>query len=71
MIKDAINELKTEDSKFWKFIGDKALVARPFADLGETHYIRFSLWVTDWTLETTNDTESVRACSNDSPPPPK
>lgn len=62
MIKEAIAELKAEDSKSWEFMGDSALVARPFSDTGETHYIRFSALGTDWTLETTNDTESVRAC---------
>ena len=37
------------------------LVARPFADLGELRYIRFSALGTDWTLVTTNDIDSGRA----------
>ena len=33
----------------------------PFSDLGKTRFIRFSALGTDWTLESANDSQSVRA----------
>ena len=54
----AIDVLGTKDKDFWESLGDTGLVARPFADLGELRYIRFSALGTDWTLVTTNDIDS-------------
>ena len=52
--------LKTKDKGFWESFGDVGLVARPFADLGEVRYIRFSALGTEWTLASANDIASVR-----------
>ena len=60
IIGDAVNVLNSEDKKFWQSFGDTGLVARPFADVGEYRYIRFSALGTDWTLVTANDIDSVR-----------
>lgn len=49
-----------KDADFWTTFGSTELVARPFADLDEVRYIRFSALGTDWTLTVANDTESVR-----------
>ena len=57
----AIDVLDANDKDFWESFGDRELVARPFADLGELRYIRFSALGTDWTLVTTNDIDSGRA----------
>ena len=40
-------------------VGDRGLVGRPFSDLGDLRYIRFSALGTDWSLIAENDTESV------------
>lgn len=60
IINDAIKVLSVEDKDFWESFGDKGLVARPFADLGDIRYIRFRALGNDWTLVTTNDFDSVR-----------
>ena len=59
-IEEAIGQMQAEDEDSWKSFGDVGLVARPFADIGEVRYIRFSALGTHWTLVTTNDLESVR-----------
>ena len=60
IINDAINVLNTKDNEFWESFVDKGLVARPFADLGQKHHIRFSALGTQWTLIAANDIDSVR-----------
>ena len=50
IIEGAIDVLSAEDQDFWESLGDTGLVVRPFADLGELRYIRFSALGTDWTL---------------------
>ena len=60
IIEDAINALNAQDEAFWESFGDIGLVARPFADLGEVRYIRFSALGTDWTLAAANEIDSVR-----------
>ena len=60
MIEDVIDVLSAKDQDFWESLGDIGLVARPFADLGELRYIRFSALGTDWTLVAANDIASVR-----------
>ena len=61
VIEGAIDMLGANDKDFWESLGDRDFVARPFADLGETRYIRFSALGTDWTLTTANDIDSGRA----------
>ncbi len=60
IIEDLIDVLSAEDQDFWESLGDTGLVVRPFADLGELRYIRFSALGTDWTLVAANDVDSVR-----------
>ena len=60
IIKDGIDVLNADHEEFWKSFGEGELVARPFADLGEKRYLRFSALGTDWILATANDIDSVR-----------
>ncbi len=59
IIAETANMLELKDEDFWESVGDKALVARPFSDLSELRYIRFSALGTDWSLITANDIESA------------
>ena len=52
--------MSLKDTDHWESFGTNELVGRPFADLGQVRYIRFSALGTDWTLVTANDVESVR-----------
>ena len=61
LIEGAIDVLKGKDKDFWESFGDRGLAARPFADLGDVRYIRFSALGTDWTFIAANDVDSVRA----------
>ena len=61
LIDGAIDVLNAKGSDFWESLVDIGLVARPFADIGDARYIRFSGLGTDWTLVAANDTVSVRA----------
>ena len=61
VIDGAVDALNAEDRYFWESFTNKGLIARPFADLGEVRYIRFSALGTDWTLIAKSDTESVLA----------
>ena len=61
LMEGAIDVLVGKDKDFWESFGDRGLAARPFADLGDVRYIRFSALGTDWTLIANNDIESVRA----------
>lgn len=60
IIEDGIDVFSAKGMEFWKSFGGKGLVAPPFTDLGENHYIRFSALGANWTLVTSNDFESVR-----------
>ena len=51
--------LDSKDEDYWASFGSPGLVTRPFTDLGPVRYIRFSAFGTDWTLEVSNDIESV------------
>ncbi len=59
IITDTANILDVRDKNSWALLGDKGFVARPFSDLGEWRYIRFSALGIDWTLIATNDTENA------------
>ena len=59
-IENAIDTLNSKDKDHWESFGATELVSRPFADIGEVRYIRFSALGTDWTLVTANDRDSVR-----------
>ena len=61
VVEDVIDVPNSVDEDFWESFGNSELVARPFADLGEVRYIRFSALGTDWTLVAANDIDSVRA----------
>ena len=54
-----ISQLPKESS--WDSFGSDDLTAPPFSDLGKTRFMRFSALGTDWTLESANDSQSVRA----------
>ena len=69
IIEDLIDVLSAEDQDFWESLGDTGLVVRPFADLGELRYIRFSALGTDWTLVAANDVDSVRVAERFAAPP--
>ena len=60
LIEDTINTTGFKDTDHWESLGTNELVGRPFADLGQVRYIRFSALGTDWTLVVANDVESVR-----------
>ena len=60
IIESVIHAIDREGTDFGESFGANGLVARPFADLGDVRYIRFSALGTDWTLAVANDTESVR-----------
>lgn len=45
---------------YWKSFGSEELVSKPFSDLGNQRYLRFSALGIDWTLVVDNDIESVR-----------
>ena len=60
LIEDTINVASLKDTDYWESFGTTELVARPFTDLGEARYIRFSALGTDWTLVSDNDIDSVR-----------
>ena len=60
IIEGAMGVLNENDKDFWESFGDKGLVGRPFTDLGDIRYIRFSALGTDWTLIAPNDIDSVR-----------
>ena len=60
LIEDTINTTGFKDTDHWESFGTNELVGRPFADLGQVRYIRFSALGTDWTLVVANDVESVR-----------
>ena len=59
IIEGATVEMNSEDKDFWESFGGAELTAWPFADLGESRYIRFSALGTDWTLVSDNDMDSV------------
>ena len=61
LIEEAVDELNSQDRRFWESFVNIGLVTRPFADLGKERYIRFSALGTDWTLVSANNIESVRA----------
>ena len=52
--------LDAKDKVFWESFGGTGLVARPFADLGDTRYIRFSALGTEWIVIAANDINSGR-----------
>ena len=58
IVEEVIDDLGTADKGFWESLG--GLVARPFADVGETRYIRFYALGSEWTVIADNDIESVR-----------
>ena len=60
IIEYTINPVNSKANDYWESFGTTELVARPFADLGDVRYIRFSALGTDWTLVTANDIDSVR-----------
>ena len=60
IIENAIDVLNSEGKDFWESFGATELVARPFSDLGDVRYIRFSALGTDWTVVVSNDLETVR-----------
>ena len=60
LIEDTINTVSFKDTDHWESFGANEVVGRPFSDLGQVRYIRFSALGTDWTLVVTNDVESVR-----------
>ena len=60
IVEEVIDDLGTADKGFWKSFGGEEHTARPFIDLGDTRYIRFSALGTDWTVMADNDIESVR-----------
>ena len=60
LIEEAVDELNSQDRRFWESFVNIGLVTRPFADLGKERFIRFSALGTDWTLVSANDIESVR-----------
>ena len=60
IIENAVGVLNPEGIDFWESFGTAELVARPFADLGDVRYIRFSALGTDWTVVVPNDLETVR-----------
>ncbi len=59
IIADTANILDAKDKDSWESVGDKGLVARPFSDLGDLRYIRFSALGTDWSLIAANDIETA------------
>ena len=58
IVEEVIDDLGTADKGFWESLG--GLVARPFADVGDTRYIRFYALGTEWTVIADNDIESAR-----------
>ena len=60
LIEDTINTVSFKDTDHWESFGANEVVGRPFSDLGQVRYIRFSALGTDWTLVVANDVESVR-----------
>ena len=60
VIEGAVDSLNAGDRDFWESFVDIGLLDRPFADLGDLRYIRFSALGIKWTLIAANDTESVR-----------
>ena len=60
LVESTINLVNSTNKDYWESFGTNELVGRPFADLGQVRYIRFSALGTDWTLVTANDVESVR-----------
>ena len=56
----ALGLLDAKGKGYWESFGGDGLVARPFADLGDTRYIRFSALGTEWTVVAANDIDSVR-----------
>ncbi len=59
LVEEVIHDVGTNDKNSWASFGGKGLVGRPFADLGDTRYIRFSALGTEWTVIANNDIESV------------
>ena len=60
IIQDTVGMLGAKDDRFWESFIDTGLVARPFVDLGEVRFIRFSALGLDWTLVSDKDIDSVR-----------
>ena len=58
IVEEVIDEMGTADKGFWESLG--GLVGRPFSDLGDTRYIRFSALGTEWTVIADNDIDSSR-----------
>ena len=63
-LQEAIDELvdviPPTDQDFWVSSGTNELTSLPFSDLGPTRYIKFSGLGLNWTVHSTNDTETTR-----------